>query len=133
MVWAWLGEENARLLLLGSLLLLYMCAGALIFRLIEEDYNPQNDPSTSTSTTNVDDYESSLNAYLSLQPNMSAEQLDALLKLVYSYGNSTLATTTAKPKWDFADGFHFAATIVSTIGNHLFFCFNLFIIIKLNY
>ncbi|KAK9507322.1 hypothetical protein O3M35_007204 [Rhynocoris fuscipes] len=120
MVWAWLGEENARLLLLGALLLLYMCAGALIFRMIEEDYNPNSDISTATSSTNsVEDYETSLNTYLGLQPNMTDEQLDALLNVIYSYGNSTLALATSKPKWDFADGFHFAATIVSTIGKFL--------------
>ena len=35
MVWAWLGEENARLLLLAGVLVVYMSAGAVLFNFVE--------------------------------------------------------------------------------------------------
>ncbi|CAH1408311.1 unnamed protein product [Nezara viridula] len=36
MVWAWLGEENARLLLLAGVLVAYMCFGAVLFNFVED-------------------------------------------------------------------------------------------------
>ncbi|XP_014259313.2 potassium channel subfamily K member 12-like [Cimex lectularius] len=89
MVWRWLGEENARLLLLAGLLLAYMSAGALLFQFLEEEPEPV------------------LATYLKLIPNITEEQADLLHSLI---------SNTTRPKWDYAGSFHFAATIVSTIG-----------------
>lgn len=55
--------------------------------------------------------------YLGLQPDMSAEQLAALHQLIRAYNNSSSSPIS----WDFAGGFHFAATIVSTIGESFIF------------
>ena len=108
-----LKEDNARFLLLGFVLVLYMVLGAIIFQFLEEPIELEERRIFNESFTNtLDQLKQSLN-----DNNVTLEQIEELL---YKWGNaSSEGVTSPKRLWDYAGSFHFVYTVVSTIGKYL--------------
>lgn len=120
-------EENVRFVLLAVFLYIYLCIGATIFQAVEEPAETQHRISYELiynefigNLTVLND-----NAALSFHPNPKSlingreavfisEQ--ELLQLLYAYGNATRAGVYGAKRWNWVGSFHFAWTIVSTIG-----------------
>ncbi|XP_054265380.1 potassium channel subfamily K member 13-like [Macrosteles quadrilineatus] len=99
-----LSEDNARVVLLAIVLLLYMVMGALLFQQLE----------SSTELAVAGDYAQMLAQVRAALDNTTLDNatLDRLLDL-----HSTVTSGGgAGRRWDFAGSFHFVSTIVSTIG-----------------
>ncbi len=119
-----LTEENIRFVLLALLLYIYLCIGACIFQAVEEDAENQmrdnydiiyNDFTLNLSLLNEGALLSPSDSYDS-DPAFHVISENDLLRLLYAYGNATKAGAFARKRWDWVGSFHFAWTIVSTIG-----------------
>ncbi|XP_067119928.1 potassium channel subfamily K member 13-like isoform X1 [Centruroides vittatus] len=100
-----LGEENARLLLLAVVMVIYMIIGAAVFQILEQPEEEQN-------------RQRFLNVYRNFwsKYNNTIDMQD-VLTLLYEYGNATAAGVIDKrQRWDFSGSFYFVGTVVSTIG-----------------
>jgi len=118
-----LTEENIRFVLLAIFLYIYLCIGASIFQAVEEQAENQMRENYETLYTGFRRNLSLLNAeeggMLEEEgefPNPITITEDDLLQLLYAYGNATKAGAFARKRWDWVGSFHFAWTIVSTIG-----------------
>lgn len=99
-----LSEDNARVVLLAVVLLLYMVLGALLFQHLE----------SSADLTQAEDYDRLLAQFRALLDNTTLDRA-ALEKLLDLHTTVTLTGGHGR-QWDFAGSFHFVSTIVSTIG-----------------
>lgn len=132
------GEDNARFILLGIVLIIYMILGALIFQHLENDTELAQAQKFWTLYDQFQDFylPAVINRNCSqgidfrenetLVINAELEGLDRLHKLLYAYGNATaMGIVHKRRRWDFVGSFHFVSTIVSTIGkfNHHFYFF----------
>lgn len=102
--WLALSEDNARVLLLAVMLLLYMLLGALLFQWLE----------SSAELQLVHDYGSVLQQFQAVLENTTLDQ--AALENLLSLHTAVNAGGGYGRRWDFAGSFHFVSTIVSTIG-----------------
>lgn len=120
-----LTEENIRFVLLAVFLYVYLCIGAFVFQAVEEQAENQmrenyeiiyNEFRRNLSLLNEDEREFPVDSseYESSNPITITE--NDLLHLLYAYGNATKAGAFARKRWDWVGSFHFAWTIVSTIG-----------------
>lgn len=103
--WLALSEDNARVLLLAVMLLLYMLLGALLFQWLE----------SSAELQLVHDYSSVLQQFQAVLENTTLDQ--AALERLLSLHTAVNAGGGYGRRWDFAGSFHFVTTIVSTIGD----------------
>lgn len=103
--WLVLSEDNARVLLLAVMLLLYMLLGALLFQWLE----------SSAELQLVHDYASVLQQFQAVLENTTLDQ--AALERLLSLHTAVNAGGGYGRRWDFAASFHFVTTIVSTIGD----------------
>lgn len=103
--WLALSEDNARVLLLAVMLLLYMLLGALLFQWLE----------SSAELQLVHDYGSVLQQFQAVLENTTLDQ--AALERLLSLHTAVNAGGGYGRRWDFAGSFHFVTTIVSTIGD----------------
>lgn len=110
-----LNEENARVMLLGCLMTVYVFFGALIIRKFE---SPVEKRLLRNYWKMYGDFEEKL-------INGTAE-VDELKTLLYTYGNmtSTLGVPGQYEKWNFIGSLHFVVTIVTTIGESLLITIN---------
>ena len=122
-------EENIRFVLLAVFLYMYLCIGATIFQAVEEPTEIRrrieydliyNEFVANLSLLNE-------NAALVFHPdhaNLVRERESIflseqdLLQLLYAYGNAARSGIHGAKRWDWVGSFHFAWTIVSTIGEH---------------
>lgn len=108
-----LKEDNARFLLLGVVLMLYMLLGALVFQAFEED-NERRD-----RQNHINRYNKSMEELRKAvaDQNVNMTQVEELL---YIWGNMTADGHKVEGRWlwDFAGSFHFVYTVVSTIGEY---------------
>ena len=98
-------EDNARLLLLLSVLCVYLTFGAFVFSLLELDDEEERRAA----------YYVRLKAFLDRNPTVEAADLDRLLA-----GHASAAAAGLlrgwRPRWDYAGALHFVSTSISTIG-----------------
>lgn len=120
-------EENIRFVLLAVFLYIYLCIGATIFQAVEE-------PTEIRRRIEYDLIYNEFVANLNLLNENAAlvfhpDHIDLihnresifvseqdLLNLLYAYGNASRAGIHGAKRWDWVGSFHFAWTIVSTIG-----------------
>lgn len=121
-----LTEENIRFMLLGLILYLYLCMGAFIFQALEEDPETEMREGFFALYYEFRQNLTLLNEEVGLLHDSNTEfqekyppfqiSEDDLLRLLYAYGNATKAGVFQRQHWDWVGSFHFAWTIVSTIG-----------------
>lgn len=109
-----LKEDNARFLLLALVLVLYMVFGALVFQQLEEENE------TRERARFHRDFDATL-AKLEGEVRAGNVSLARVEALLYVWGNMTSEghAEGGRRRWDFAGSFHFAYTVVSTIGECL--------------
>jgi len=126
-----LTEENIRFLLLAIILYIYLCLGAFIFQAFEEEAEIEMRESFHSLYAEFRENLTLLNEEAKLsgvgydgQNNFEESRgggesqisEEDLLRLLYAYGNATKAGAFLRVRWDWVGSFHFAWTIVSTIG-----------------
>ena len=89
-------------------MIIYMCLGATIFMLLEQD-NALKDQRLYYET--LEDF---INAY----PCVNMSDLEVLLDM-HAEASSAGLLKTDRPRWDFSGSFYFVGTVVSTIGKTL--------------
>ncbi|KAG8311168.1 hypothetical protein J6590_048767, partial [Homalodisca vitripennis] len=99
-----LSEDNARVVLLAAVLLLYMLLGALLFQQLE----------SAAELTLVEDYDRVLSQFRAALDNTTLDH--AALERLLNLHTAVTSGAGQGRRWDFAGSFHFVSTIVSTIG-----------------
>ena len=99
-------EDNAKFIVLVVLLVLYMIAGAFLFRWTEYGYEVKANAT----------YHKYHNEFMD-KFHKNQTTVEDLLQFLHNF---TAATSSgyngSRSKWDFAGSIHFVATVVSTIG-----------------
>jgi len=131
-----LTEENIRFVLLAIFLYIYLCIGAFIFQAIEESAETQmrlnyeilfndfmhnltllnEEVTKSNQETEEHSFESRNRNDLTFPNTNNVITENDVFQLLYAYGNATKAGAFSRRRWDWVGSFHFAWTIVSTIG-----------------
>ncbi|CAG0888936.1 unnamed protein product [Darwinula stevensoni] len=102
-----ISEDNARFLLLGVVLIIYLLSGALLFQFLEQDEEVR------MRKRYWEAYDHFLSRFEQNQASMS--DVEVLME-AYSQAKVSGMLNGTRPRWDFLGSFHFVATIVSTIG-----------------
>ena len=98
-------EDNARFLLLGALLALYLLGGAAVFSALERPHERQARQR----------WEERL-AGFGRRHNLSRDALRGFLRHFEEAAAAGVRVDGARPRWDFPGAFYFVGTVVSTIG-----------------
>ncbi len=126
-------EENARIVFLALLLVIYLCFGALCFSFVErqneleerdfykekyEDFMRIHCPSEKNGVPKFEKRHRRRHHRRHVSP--SSVNCSQLIELLDLRGNFSLAGLMSdRPKWDFPGSFYFVGTVVSTIGEYL--------------
>ncbi|KAG5206975.1 hypothetical protein MJG53_008744 [Ovis ammon polii x Ovis aries] len=98
-------EDNARFLLLGALLALYLLGGAAVFSALERPHERQARQR----------WEERL-AGFGRRHNLSRDALRGFLRHFEEAAAAGVRVDGARPRWDFPGAFYFVGTVVSTIA-----------------
>ena len=107
-----LNDENARIVLLGCIMTMYVLFGAVVIRSFESPFEKNL----------LNDYRDMYNQFEERLSNGTAK-IEELRALLYTYGNvtSALGELGKYERWNFLGSLHFVVTIVTTIGECQFF------------
>uniref|UniRef100_A0A914CK11 Potassium channel domain-containing protein n=1 Tax=Acrobeloides nanus TaxID=290746 RepID=A0A914CK11_9BILA len=100
------GEENARFFLLGVVIMIYLCLGALLFNYLEREYEL-------TERKQYNHLRHSLRQKLCLNATLCKE-LDMLLTLHAEFAQA--GYLSGVERFDLSGAFFYSGTVISTIG-----------------
>ncbi|ELW48703.1 Potassium channel subfamily K member 13 [Tupaia chinensis] len=99
-----LNEDNARFLLLATLIALYLLGGAAVFSMLELANERQAKQRWNERLANF-----------SRRNNLSLDEVRGFLRHYEEAARAGIRVDNVRPRWDFTGAFYFVGTVVSTI------------------